>query len=54
MGVSNSMEIFQEENNSIFQLFEFILIHIDNLIIIKYIYWGDNLEKIDLMLDKLK
>ena len=54
MGVSNSLDIFQERMNRIFRGFEFIRAYIDDLLIITKSDWSDHLEKLERTLRKLK
>ena len=54
MGVSNSPDIFQEKMNEMFRGLEFIRAYIDGLVIITKGDWSDNLEKLELTLQKLK
>ena len=54
MGVSNSLDIFQEKTNEMFRGFEFIRAYIGDLLIITKGDWSDHLEKLELTLQKLK
>ena len=54
MGVSNSLDIFQEKMNQNFRGFYFIQAYIDNLLIITKVYWSDHLEKLESTLKSLK
>ena len=54
MGVSNSLGIFQEKMNKLFHGFELIRAYIDDLLITNKGDWSDQLEKLELTLQKLK
>ena len=54
MGVSNSPEIFQQKMNDLFHGFRFICACIDNLLILTKLDWTDNVQNIELMLNKMK
>ena len=46
MGVSNSPDIFQHKMNDLFQVFEFIQACIDDLLILKKLYWTDYVQNL--------
>ena len=54
MGVDNSLDIFQQKMNALFYGFEFICVHIDELLILTKRDWTDNVHKIELIFNKLK
>ena len=54
MGVTNLIDIFQQKMNDLFHEFEFICEYIDDLLISTKGYWTDNVQKLELTLDKLK
>ena len=54
MGVSNSLEDFQQKMNKTFHGFEYIQAYINNLLIINKVDWGNHLEKLELTLKNLK
>ena len=54
MGYTNSTEIFQQKMNDLFHGFEFIREYIDGLLILNKGYCIDHVNKLELMLNKLK
>ena len=54
MGVSNSLEIFQQKMNNLFQSFYFICAYIYDLLILTKGYWTHHVHKLELTLNKLK
>ena len=54
IGICNSPEIFQEKMNNCFCGFEFIRSYIDKLLIITKGDWSNHLNKLELLLKKLK
>ena len=54
MGVTNLPDIFQQKMNNLFHGFKFICAYIDDLLILTKIYWTDHIQKLELMLNKLK
>ena len=46
MGVSNSLDIFQDKMNEMFRRMEFIQAYIDDLLIITKSDWSDHLDKL--------
>ena len=54
MGVSNSLEIFQERMNKMFRGFDFIWAYIDDLLIITKGDWSDYFQKLEQTLQKVK
>ena len=53
MGVIKSPDIFQQETNNLFQVFEFIRAYIDDLLMITKGYWTDHVHKLEITLNKL-
>ena len=54
MGVCNSSDIFLEKINEMFCGIEFIIVYIDDLLIITKGYWSNHLNKLELLLTKLR
>ena len=54
MGVSKSLDIFQEKMIKMFRGFDFIGAYTDDLLIITKGDWSDHLEKLELTLQNLK
>ena len=54
MVVANSLDIFQQKMNDSFYGFEFIRAYIYDLLILTKKYWTDHIQKMNLMLNKLK
>ena len=54
MEVANSPEIFQHKMNDLFNGFEFIRAHIDDLLIITKGDWTDHIQKLELTINKQK
>ena len=54
MGVANSPDIFQQKMNDLFYGFEFIRAYIDDLLISTKGYWTDDVQKLELTLNKTK
>ena len=54
MGVSNSPDISQQKINDLYQLFEFILTYIDELLVSTKLDWAYHVHKLELTLNKLK
>ena len=54
MGLSNYPDIFQETMNKMFSGFDFIIVYIDDLLIITKGDWFDHLEKMELTLQMHK
>ena len=54
MGIDNSPEMFQQKMNDLFHGFEFICAYIYDLLILTKGDWTNNLQKLELTLNKLK
>ena len=54
MGLCNSPDIFQEKMNELFNGFEYIRACIDNLLIISNGNFEDHINKVKIVLNKLK
>ena len=54
MGVSNYLDVFEKKTNQMFRGFGFIQAYIDELLIITKDDWSNNLDKLELTLQKLK
>ena len=53
LGLCNSLDVFQEKMNELFPGFNYIIVYIDNLLIISKTMYDDHLDKIDSVLYKL-
>ena len=54
MGVCNSLDIFQEKINEIFIEIEFSRAYIDDLLVNTKFDWSDHLDKLELLITKLR
>ena len=54
MGLCNSPDIFQEKLNELFNVLEYVVAYIDDLLIISNGNFEDHLNKVKLVLKKLK
>ena len=54
MGVSNYLDIFQQKINDLFHGFEFIFAYIDDLLVLTKLYLTYHVQKLELMLNKMK
>ena len=53
-GVANLTDIFQQKINDLFHVFKFIRAYIDELLILTKRDWTDNVQKIELTLNKMR
>ena len=54
MGMTNSLDIFQQKMNDLFREFEFICACIDDLLVSTKVDWTEHAQKLELALNKLK
>ena len=54
MGVASSTENFQQNMNDLFNEFGFICSYIEKLSVLTKGYWTDNVQKLELTINKLK
>ena len=54
IGITNYPDIFQQNMNSLFHVFEFIRVYIDELLILTKRYLKDHVQKLEITLNKLK
>ena len=54
MGLCNSPDIFHEKMNELFNVIEYVIVYIDDLLIISNGNFEDHLNKVKIVLKKLK
>ena len=54
MRVINYPDIFQENMNKHVQLFDYIGVHIDDILVLKTSYWNENFVKLEHVVNKVK
>ena len=54
MGVEKSPDVFQQKMNYLFHGFELIRAYIDYILILTKVDWTDLIQKLELMLNKMK
>ena len=54
MGVAKSPDVFQQKMNYLFHGFELIRAYIDYILILTKVDWTDLIQKLELMLNKMK